>query len=310
MHAIAGWLENLYLSPLRTQAHSSRLVDSRRGLRVRRLGRVGMRSLRPAAMSVADGSMNGSKRWMRGYSVPRRHDLAQVRPGGTASTCAPPRWSLGVFRPPLSNAPEHGGPRGLNVRARRTQSRGDGTRVRRGARDGTTLPCDAIVRVRAPRALLECRPRMARPGLVSAVRRIRSREYREARAHLDREPVSTLVIAPSLDYRERAYDDVKYRASPRAVHEERYNARREKTARGAVRSDPRTRGRTSSGIGPGGSDSRAVVDGFRNRRRFRRGLVKQPLNTRRSRAHPFSARPGIHGSSTDRFCGSAGAAAR
>jgi phytoene dehydrogenase-like protein len=123
----------------------------------------------------------------------------------------------GVFRPPLSNlraALDRFS--GMEIR-RDTPARievRDGTVAGVALASGETLAAPLVVSGLPPaRTLLELiDPGGLDPQLVRALRNVRSRGVvAEMDLVLDRHPgFSTLVIAPALDYLERAYDDAKH----------------------------------------------------------------------------------------------------
>jgi phytoene dehydrogenase-like protein len=153
-----------------------------------------------------------------------RHLAQGPRSGGTAFNLLHHHVgsSAGVFRPPLSNA--------RAALARRTDVQAeDGSVGRievRGGRvaavvmnDGRELAASAVVSGLSPRRTLTelVDPGLLDPELVRAIRNVRSRGVSARLAlTLDRNPRFTnLVIAPSLDYLERAFDSMKYgRVSP------------------------------------------------------------------------------------------------
>jgi phytoene dehydrogenase-like protein len=152
-------------------------------------------------------------------------NLAQgPRSGGTAFNLLhhhvgnPP----GVFRPPLSNLRS-----ALERRTRVAVENGAVARIETTASrvrsvllsDARELSADIVVSGLSPlHTLLELSdPGLLDPELVRAVKNIRSRGVAaEILLTLDRDPRFTrLVVAPSLDYVERAYDAIKYgRVSP------------------------------------------------------------------------------------------------
>jgi phytoene dehydrogenase-like protein len=92
---------------------------------------------------------------------------------------------------------------------------------------GEEIEASAVISGLTPaRTLLELMdPGLLDPTIVRAVRNIRARGVSaQISLKLDRDPgFTTLVIAPSLDYLERAYDDVKYgRASSAPYIEARH----------------------------------------------------------------------------------------
>jgi phytoene dehydrogenase-like protein len=208
---------------------------ARIALRVRRLGQQGMEDLlRLLPMSAADllddwFESDLLKGVLGGAAV--MHLAQGPRAGGTAFNMlhhhvgSPP----GVFRQPLSNF--------RSALARRGEVKiesgvVDRIAVRDGRvtavvlNDGPELPASTVVCGLPPqRTLLELvDPGLLDPELVRAIRNIRSRGVAAQIAlTLDRDPrFTTLVVAPSLDYLERAHDHVKYgRVSPEPYIEAR-----------------------------------------------------------------------------------------
>lgn len=226
MGRLARLLESLYLAapPDPMAAGYGNLAKlGRLGLKVRGLGRQGMEDLfRLLPMSVADLLDD----WFENDALKGALGAAGVmhlcqgpRSGGTAFNMLHHHVGSpsGVFRPALSNA-------------RATLSRLAGPEMRRAAvtrlnvregsvtgvvlDDGEELAASLIVSGFDPRrTLLELAdPGWLDPQLVRALRNVRSRGVvAKLTLTLDREPdFSTLVVAPSLNYLERAYDDVKY----------------------------------------------------------------------------------------------------
>lgn len=239
MHALAALLESLYAAPPPDPASRSikgMLGLARSALNVRELGRKGMDDLfRLLPMSAADWldewfECDALKGALGAAAV--MHLAQGPRSGGTAFNLlhhhvgSPP----GIFRPPLSNV--------RSALSRRTEvqvrtaavARIDVHEGRAGGvtlEDGESIPAAAVVSGLPPsRTLLELvDAAWLDPQLVRAVRNIRSRGVVAKLAlTLDREPAfTTLVIAPSLDYLERAYDDSKYgRISAAPYIEARY----------------------------------------------------------------------------------------
>lgn len=244
MHALARILEALYVSPppdplARSLTGIAEL--GRAALRVRGLGRSGMEDLfRLLPMSASDFlddwfESNVLKGVLGGAAI--LHLAQGPRSGGTAFNLLHHHAGSrpGVFRQPLINV--------SNARAaleRRTgiERRNDAV-VRIEVRDGRTagvvlesgeeIPAAGVISGLAPaRTLLELTdPGGLDPELVRALRNIRSRGVvAKVLLTLDREPpFRTFVIAPSLDYLERAYDDTKYgRVSVAPYIEARYLA--------------------------------------------------------------------------------------
>ena len=197
------------------------LVDMSFALRVRRLGRRGMEDLmRTLPMPVAEllddwFEADVLKGALGALAVA---DLQQgVRSAGTAFRLLHFHAGspAGVFRPASSNI-------GALLRGRSVVS-GKVARiaVRAGRVSGVVLESGEEVAgstvvsdVSPQRTLLDLvEPGWLDPDLARAVGHIRSRGV-AARVRLDLERApdwQTLTLAPSLDYVERAYDDVKYR---------------------------------------------------------------------------------------------------
>jgi phytoene dehydrogenase-like protein len=217
MARLAGFLEALYVEA------PPEPLGLRFALRARRLGGEGLVDLlRTLPMSVAELLDD----WFEADALKGVLGAAGVRylqqgprSGGTAFVLlhhhvgSPP----GVFRPPRSNlgevlrkipGVEH---RPQEIRAIDVR---DG-RVRAVALgDGEEIAADVVVSALDPRrTLLELvDPGWLDPELVRGLRHVRSRGVL-ARLEFELErpaSFSTLVVAPSLDYVERAYDEAKY----------------------------------------------------------------------------------------------------
>jgi phytoene dehydrogenase-like protein len=235
MSRLGRLLETVYLEPppaLTSRGFGDLAQMIGLGLRVRRLGRQGIEDLlRLIPMSVADFL----DEWFETDALKGVLGAAGVmnlcqgpRSGGTAFRLlhhhvgSPP----GVFRPPASNL-------------RAVLAAMPGIEIRRGAdvaqiavregritgivlASGEELPAALVVSGADPRRTLLtlADPAWLDPELVRAVRNIRSRGVvARVTLTLDRAPDwSTLVVAPSLDYLERAYDDVKYMNVSRAPY--------------------------------------------------------------------------------------------
>jgi len=237
MGRLARMLETLYLqSP--PDPLSRNLGDLARyaglGFRLHRIGRQGIEDLlRIIPMPVADLL----DEWFESDALKGVLGAAGVmnlcqgpRSGGTAFRLlhhhvgSPP----GVFRPPSSNlrAALAAMP-GIEMRRGATVAR---IAVREGRATGIALtsgeeiPAALVVSGSDPkRTLLALAdPAWLDPELARAVRNIRSRGVVACvTLALERAPDwSTLVVAPSLDYLERAYDEVKYRNVSRAPYVE------------------------------------------------------------------------------------------
>jgi len=223
MARLARLLEEIYLAP------PPGLIDLRFALRVRRLGRQAMEDLMrllpmPAAELLDDWFESDALKGALG-ALAVRHLQQGPRSAGTAFRLlhyhvgAPP----GVFRAPSTDLPRalHARP-GITLReataARIAVQAGEVTGV--VLIDGQEIRAQSVLSTLDPRRTLEqlVEPGTLDPDLRHALRHIRSRGVvaRFALA-LDQPPDwETLTLAPSLDYVERAYDDVKYgRASAR-----------------------------------------------------------------------------------------------
>jgi phytoene dehydrogenase-like protein len=207
------------------------------GLRARRLGRQGLEDLlRLLPMPVADLLDD----WFENDALKAALGAAGVmhvqqgpRSGGTAFRLlhhhvgSPP----GVFRPPRSNVArvlaELPGADRRSAQVRRIIVR-DGRAVGVALANGEEIAASAVVSgIDARRTLLELvDPAWLDPQLVRAVRSIRSRGVvARITLTLDRAPgFTTLVLAPSLDELERAYDDAKYGRVSRRPYLEARNA--------------------------------------------------------------------------------------
>ena len=239
MNRLALLLQSLYLAPPPdplAQGLGALAQLGRLGLEVRRLGRQGMEDLfRLLPMSVADllddeFESDALKGALGAAGVVHLHQ--GPRAGGTAFNLLHHHVGspIGVFRAPLSNS-----------RAVLARLPGIETRVARVTEiivragraggvvlaDGEAIEATLIVSGLDPkRTLLElvdvgCLD----PELVRAVRNIRDRGVvARLTLTLDRDPgFTTLVVAPSLDYLERAHDDAKYgRVSREPYIEARY----------------------------------------------------------------------------------------
>jgi len=230
MRRLAGVLEELYTQP----APDVETTDLREllhlglvGLRVRRLGRQGMIDLlRILPMAVAELLDD----WFESDALKAVLGAAGVmhlrqgpRAGGTAFNLLHHHVGspAGVFRPARSNAREV--LEGMKV--------GEGMEIRRGARvariavkDGRTtgvmlttgeeLQATTIVSDADPRATLLglLDPGWLDPEFALAVKNIKCRGVAaRVTLTLERAPdFTTLLVAPSLDYLEHAYDDAKY----------------------------------------------------------------------------------------------------
>lgn len=238
MARLARLLEAVYTAPppdpiSRELGELARLAGL--GLRARRLGRQGIEDLlRLLPMSVADFLDD----WFEADTLKGLLGAAGVmhlqqgpRSGGTAFRLLHQHVGspAGVFRPPRSNIArvlaELPGVERRDARVARITVR-EGRAIGVGLASGEEIAASIVVSGADPqRALLELvDPGWLDPELARAVRNIRRRGV-VARVTLtvDREPgFSTLVLAPSLDDLEHAYDDAKYgRVSARPYLEAR-----------------------------------------------------------------------------------------
>jgi phytoene dehydrogenase-like protein len=226
MTRLARLLESVYTAPppdpiSRELGELARLAGL--GLRARRLGRQGIEDLlRLLPMSVADFLDD----WFEADTLKGLLGAAGVmhlqqgpRSGGTAFRLLHQHVGspAGVFRPPGSNIArvlaELPGVERRDARVARITVR-EGRAVGVGLASGEEIAASIVVSGADPqRTLLELvDPVWLDPELARAVRNIRRRGV-VARVMLtvDRAPgFSTLALAPSLDYLERAYDDAKY----------------------------------------------------------------------------------------------------
>ncbi len=228
MHQHASVIEALYAAPppdVMTNEWTELGRIASLALRARRLGRAGLESLlRMAPMSVADFlddwfESDVLKGLLGAGGVMHLHQ--GPRASGTAFAFlhhhvgSPP----GVFRPPQSNiVPVLEKRPGIE---RRPTAKVTRIAVEAGGvsgvtlDDGSTIATSCVISGEHPRRTLLDWVDSAwlEPEMIRGLRHIRARGV-AARIHLtlDRPPAfSTLTIAPSLDYLERAYDDAKYR---------------------------------------------------------------------------------------------------
>ncbi|TMG76365.1 MAG: NAD(P)/FAD-dependent oxidoreductase, partial [Betaproteobacteria bacterium] len=211
-------IEDIYLGP------PPSLIDLRFALRVRRLGRAAMEEMMrllpmPAAELLDDWfESHELKGALATFAVRNLHQ--GPRSAGTAFVLLhhhvgnPP----GVFRPPRSDLVTQLGSRaGVALRvgkpARITARGGRVTGVT--LQNGEELAADLVVSALSPRRTLAdlIEPGTLDPDLVRAARHIRARGVTASVSLTLERPAafSTLTLAPSVDYVERAYDDVKYR---------------------------------------------------------------------------------------------------
>lgn len=226
MHAIAAVLEHLYCAPPPdplTHELSGYTALARAALRVRRLGRRGIEDLlRTLPMSIADllddwFESDALKGVLGAAGV--MHLCQGPRSGGTAFAFLHHHVgsAAGVFRQPQSNV--HAvlsalpGIQYLDAEVTHIdvkQGRASGVALS----DGEVIAASVVVSGAHPRrTLLELTdPGWLDPELVRAVCNIRSRGVvTRLTLALDSDPGFTrLVIAPSLDHLERAYDAAKY----------------------------------------------------------------------------------------------------
>jgi len=226
MHALANVLAYVYCAPPPdplTNNLGEMIAGARTAFRVRGLGRQGMADLlRLLPMSIAD-LLN---EWFENDTL-----KGALGAAGIANLCQGTRSSgtafnflhqhvgsaPGVFRPPRSNVrrvmqslpgirPRAGEVMRILVR--------EGRAIGVALTNGETIAADLVVSGLDPaRTLMQwVDPGLLDPRLVRALRNVRSRGV-AARLTFDVDAApawSNLVIAPSLDYLERAYDDVKY----------------------------------------------------------------------------------------------------
>jgi len=218
MAALARLLAGLYVEP------PPSLVDLRFALRVRRLGREAMEDLMrllpmPAAELLDDWFESDALKGALGtFAV--RHLHQGPRSAGTAFLLLHHHVGnpAGVFRPPRSDlAQQLAERRGITVQDAPVARIGvKGGRVTRVALErGSELRADIVVSTLHPqRTLVQwVEPGWLDPELLRALEHIRGRGVATTiEMELERAPdFPTLTLAPSLNYVERAYDDVKYR---------------------------------------------------------------------------------------------------
>jgi len=218
MAALARLLEELYVEP------PPSLVDLRFALRVRRLGREAMEDLMrllpmPVAELLDDWFENDAlKGALATFAV--RHLQQGPRSAGTAFLLLHHQVGnpAGVFRLPRTDlASQLAARQGITLQVGRARSIGvksgrtTGVVLERGAE----LRADIVVSTLQPqRTLAELvEPGWLDPELIRALRHIRGRGVATTmEIELERAPeFPALTLAPSLNYVERAYDDVKYR---------------------------------------------------------------------------------------------------
>lgn len=254
MAKLARFLEKVYLEP------PPEPLGLRFAARARLLGRQGLIDLlRLLPMSIAelldDWFENDTLKGVLGASG-LSHLQQGPRSAGTAfvflhhhAGCAP-----GVFRPPRANLRE-----ALAALPALATHRAAATAIRVSAgrathvvlADGTEIAAALVVSgINPRRTLLELvDPVWLDPELVRGVRHVRSRGVvARVALQLDRSPGFTnLVLAPSLDYLERAYDDSKYGGISQRPYLE-------------ARCDPRHRVDVHAQFVPEGADHAALGD--------------------------------------------------
>ena len=218
MATLARLLEDIYLGP------PPSLIDLRFALRVRRLGRAAMEEMMrllpmPAAELLDDWfETDELKGALATFAVRNVHQ--GPRSAGTAFVLLHHHVGnpSGVFRPPRSDLVAQLGSRsGVALRvgrpARITVRGGRVTGV--ALQSGEELAANLVLSALSPRRTLAdlIEPGTLDPDLVRAARHIRARGVTATVALTLERPAafSTLTLAPSVDYVERAYDDVKYR---------------------------------------------------------------------------------------------------
>lgn len=214
---LARFLEALYAAPPPDPFSAGLAV------RARRLGRRGLTDLlrilpMPVAELLDDWFESDALKGALG-AAGVLHVLQGPRSAGTAFRFLHHHLGspAGVFRPPRSNI--------LERLRKLPRVELQGTEVRRIAiqagkatgvvlQDGRELEASVVVSSADPRrTLLELvEPGWLDPELARAVRHVRRRGVAaRIRLDLDRSPgFSTMALAPSLDYLERAYDDAKH----------------------------------------------------------------------------------------------------
>ena len=214
---LARLLELIYLEP------PPSLVDMRFALRVRRLGRQAMEDLMrllplPVAELLDDWFESDALKGALG-ALAVRHLQQGPRSAGTAFRLLHDHVGApsGVFRAPTTNLPRtlHARP-GVTLReaqvSRIAVRAGEVTGV--VLRDGAEVAARTVVSALDPRRTLDelVEPGALDPELRYALRHVRSRGVAARFAVEVEEPPEweTLTLAPSLDYVERAYDDIKY----------------------------------------------------------------------------------------------------
>ena len=227
MHRLAQVLQQLYTEP----APDVETTDPREllhlglvGLRVRRLGRQGMIDLlrvlpMAAAELLDDWFENATLKAILG-SAGVMHLRQGPRSGGTAFNMLHHHVGspAGVFRPARSNVREVlEGLEGVEVRRGAQVARiavKDGRATGVVLASGEELQAQTIVSGADPRATLLglLDPGWLDPEFALAVKNIKCRGVAaRVTLTLERAPdFKTLLVAPSLDYLEHAYDDAKY----------------------------------------------------------------------------------------------------
>jgi len=217
MARLAQFLEAIYTAPPPDP------LSLRFALRARRLGKQGLEDLlrilpMPVAELLDDWFESDALKGALG-AAGVMHLQQGPRSGGTAFRLLHHHVGspAGVFRPPRSNVVEV-------LRKRPGVEMQQGEVVRISVRDGRVtgvalkggqeIAASLVVSGADPRrSLLELvEPGWLDPELARALRHVRRRGVAaRVTLKLDRSPgFSTLVLAPSLDYLERGYDDAKY----------------------------------------------------------------------------------------------------
>lgn len=225
MHTLAGVLEQLYLAPppdIETRDPRELARIGGLGLYVRRLGKQAVIDLaRILPMAIAEllddwfesdalkGALGALGIW---------HLKQGPRSGGTAFNFLHHHVGspAGVFRPARSFVTQAlSGKNGLEIRrgerATVLAKNGRATGVTLG-KSGDTILAPLVLSSADPRSTLQPVAIELDPEFARAVGNIRARGVvARGTLTLDRAPsYATLCVAPSLDYLERAYDDVKY----------------------------------------------------------------------------------------------------
>ena len=224
MRTLASVLERLYLAPppdIETRSPRELARIGGLGLYVRRLGKQAVIDLaRILPMSIAEllddwfesdalkGALGALGVW---------HVKQGPRAGGTAFNFLHHHVGspAGVFRPARSNATQALAElKGIEVRRghRATVQAKNGRATGVALANGEEIAAPLVVSSAPPRSTLEPIAIELDPEFAWAVRNIKARGVvARGTLTLERAPnYTTLCIAPSLDYLERAYDDAKY----------------------------------------------------------------------------------------------------